>query len=291
MAGVAHRDGAARRRSSRSARRSSSSPTTCARRIRVAALSEGARALPVQPRLDRRRPGRPDPPAGRPALLAAGDPRARRHAARRRERVRRGLRRVPRRPTGRPRSILSRQDAPGPRRDDRARPSAPRSTAPTCSPSPTTPWRRSSARAARCTSASTRRRRSPRRASPCASSRCRAGSGSTAARSSTRRRCSARTCPAVSVEAGATLGWERYADESIGIDTFGTSAPGDVALEFFGFTRGRGRVDGARRCSANDDAHASSTTTAGRAPGSTTSAATGCATARWRRSSTRASAG
>jgi transketolase len=42
--------------------------------------------------------------------------------------------------------------------------------------------------------------------------------------------------PVISVEAAATLGWERYADESIGIDTFGTSAPGDVALEFFGFT-------------------------------------------------------
>ncbi len=42
--------------------------------------------------------------------------------------------------------------------------------------------------------------------------------------------------PVISVEAGATFGWERYADESIGIDTFGTSAPGDVAMEFFGFT-------------------------------------------------------
>jgi len=42
--------------------------------------------------------------------------------------------------------------------------------------------------------------------------------------------------PVISVEAGVTLGWERYADESIGIDQFGTSAPGDVALEFFGFT-------------------------------------------------------
>ena len=42
--------------------------------------------------------------------------------------------------------------------------------------------------------------------------------------------------PVISVEAGVTLGWERYADECIGIDEFGTSAPGDVALEFFGFT-------------------------------------------------------
>jgi transketolase len=42
--------------------------------------------------------------------------------------------------------------------------------------------------------------------------------------------------PVISVEAGVTLGWERYADASIGIDQFGTSAPGDIVLEFFGFT-------------------------------------------------------
>jgi transketolase len=42
--------------------------------------------------------------------------------------------------------------------------------------------------------------------------------------------------PAVSVEAGATIGWERYADVAVGIDEFGTSAPGDVAFEYFGFT-------------------------------------------------------
>jgi transketolase len=45
-----------------------------------------------------------------------------------------------------------------------------------------------------------------------------------------------RELPAISVEAGVTLGWDRYADEAIGIDEYGTSAPGDIALEFFGFT-------------------------------------------------------
>ena len=43
----------------------------------------------------------------------------------------------------------------------------------------------------------------------------------------------------VSVEAGATFGWCRYVGDegvSIGIDTFGASAPGGVALEKFGFT-------------------------------------------------------
>ncbi len=42
--------------------------------------------------------------------------------------------------------------------------------------------------------------------------------------------------PTLAVEAGATFGWERYADDVIGIDHFGASAPGPVALEKFGFT-------------------------------------------------------
>jgi transketolase len=42
--------------------------------------------------------------------------------------------------------------------------------------------------------------------------------------------------PVLSMEAGATLGWERYADDSIGIDHFGASAPVDVVMEQFGFT-------------------------------------------------------
>jgi len=42
--------------------------------------------------------------------------------------------------------------------------------------------------------------------------------------------------PALSVEAGSTFGWSRYADASIGLDTFGASSPGAVAMEKFGFT-------------------------------------------------------
>ncbi len=42
--------------------------------------------------------------------------------------------------------------------------------------------------------------------------------------------------PVLSVEAGTTFGWERYADDAIGIDHFGASAPGDVCMEKFGFT-------------------------------------------------------
>ena len=40
--------------------------------------------------------------------------------------------------------------------------------------------------------------------------------------------------PTISVEAGITLGWERYADLSIGIDRFGASAPGDVVMDKLG---------------------------------------------------------
>jgi transketolase len=42
--------------------------------------------------------------------------------------------------------------------------------------------------------------------------------------------------PVVSVEAGVTLGWHKYADHIIGIDRFGTSAPGAVALKELGIS-------------------------------------------------------
>jgi transketolase len=42
--------------------------------------------------------------------------------------------------------------------------------------------------------------------------------------------------PRLAVEAGASFGWERYADASVGIDRFGASAPGAVNMEKFGFT-------------------------------------------------------
>ena len=40
--------------------------------------------------------------------------------------------------------------------------------------------------------------------------------------------------PVLSVEAATTLGWARYADESIGIDRFGASAPGSLVLDKLG---------------------------------------------------------
>ena len=40
----------------------------------------------------------------------------------------------------------------------------------------------------------------------------------------------------LSVEAATTFGWSRWADEHVGLDRFGASAPADVLFESFGFT-------------------------------------------------------
>lgn len=42
--------------------------------------------------------------------------------------------------------------------------------------------------------------------------------------------------PVISVEAGVTLGWHKYADHTIGIDRFGASAPGAVVLKELGIS-------------------------------------------------------
>ena len=42
--------------------------------------------------------------------------------------------------------------------------------------------------------------------------------------------------PRLAVEAASSFGWERYADATVSIDHFGASAPGEIALEEFGFT-------------------------------------------------------
>jgi transketolase len=42
-----------------------------------------------------------------------------------------------------------------------------------------------------------------------------------------------RQIPSVSLEAGATLGWNKYVDDAIGIDTFGLSAPGNYVFDYF----------------------------------------------------------
>jgi transketolase len=45
-----------------------------------------------------------------------------------------------------------------------------------------------------------------------------------------------KSVPTLSVEAGSTYGWASYADRSLGIDRFGTSAPGSEIFAFFGIT-------------------------------------------------------
>ena len=41
--------------------------------------------------------------------------------------------------------------------------------------------------------------------------------------------------PVVGVEAGISLGWDRWADVTVTIDRFGASAPGNEVMEKFGF--------------------------------------------------------
>jgi transketolase len=40
--------------------------------------------------------------------------------------------------------------------------------------------------------------------------------------------------PVLSVEAAVTYGWHRWADDAVGIDRFGASAPGGVVMEQLG---------------------------------------------------------
>ena len=104
--------------------------------------ADGAAGDPhLHPRLDRPRRGRPDPPAGRAARLAARDPRPERDPALRRERGRRGLAGGDR---PHPRPGRAGADAPeraGPRPlDVRVRPRGCAAAA-TCSPTPATATR------------------------------------------------------------------------------------------------------------------------------------------------------
>jgi transketolase len=42
--------------------------------------------------------------------------------------------------------------------------------------------------------------------------------------------------PTLAVEAGVTFGWERYADDAVGINRFGASAPGEIVMRELGIT-------------------------------------------------------
>jgi transketolase len=58
--------------------------------------------------------------------------------------------------------------------------------------------------------------------------------------------------PTLAVEAAASFGWDRFADDSVSIDRFGESAPGKIALEKLGFTA-TNVADRARRLLAELD--------------------------------------
>ena len=42
--------------------------------------------------------------------------------------------------------------------------------------------------------------------------------------------------PVISVEAGSTVGWDRYSHVQLGVETFGKSGPYQKVYEFFGLT-------------------------------------------------------
>ena len=42
--------------------------------------------------------------------------------------------------------------------------------------------------------------------------------------------------PRIAVEAASTFGWDKYVDETIGMETFGASGQGQDVYNFFGIT-------------------------------------------------------
>ena len=214
------------------AARSSCSATTCARAVRLAAIIAVQGRVRVDARLGRRRRGRPDAPADRAARVAAGDARAAGDPARRRQRGRGQRGACTSTATGPTALILTRQKVPvldgtaerAPEGVAARRVHARRRRAATASTSC------SSAPAPRCRCASRRARRSRRRARRCGSCRCRRGTSSTRSPTSTARRCCRPRARRSRSRPASRFGWERYADDVVGIDRFGASAPGDVVM-------------------------------------------------------------
>ena len=126
--------------------------------------------------------------------------------------------------------------------------------------------------------------------------RCRAGSCSREQPDAYQDRVLPPEVPTLAVEAGATLGWERWADDALGIDRFGASAPGRRVLERArlhpGARGGAGpparRRPGGVRMTATDRLHELHEPRA-RARGSTTCGGAGSPAASWPAGSTAAS--
>ena len=195
------------------------------------------RDLLVDPRLHRAGSGRPDPSAGGAPGLPACHAGPQHRAAGRRQRDRAGL--APRRGGGRAgRAGADPPEHPRAGRDRRAGGRGRASGAPTCSPTATDrPRSSSSAPGARSSSAwpppppwAARAWRARVVSFPSLGP-LRASRPTTTAPASSRP-----GVPVLSIEAGSTFGWDRYADDAIGLDHFGASAPGAVVMEKFGFT-------------------------------------------------------
>ena len=194
----------------RTARRSCSSPTTCAARSACRALT-GLRVAWVftHDSVGAGR-GRPDAPAGRAPRRAARDPRPRRAAARRRERDRRGVARDPRGPRrARPSLALSRQDLPV---LDRSRPRRPASASGAYVLVPGRRRRRSWPPARRSRSRWRRSRLAAQASRARVVSMPSVGAVRAAGRRLPRVGAARRRCRRCRVEAGVSLGWDRYAD-------------------------------------------------------------------------------
>ncbi len=197
--------------------------------IRLAALSRAKAVLRLLPRLGRRRRGRPDPPTGRADRHDQGDPRAAGDPPGRRQRDRGGVEghRRARRPDGagpEPPEHRGRHRRLG--RRARRRHRATNRTRP-----PTSCSLATGSEVALCVDAATRL----------------AGHGVAARVVSLpswdrferrtnrfKRSMLPAGVPVLSVEAATTFGWARYADDSIGIERFGASAPGAEVLDQLG---------------------------------------------------------
>ena len=201
-----------------------------------------AHGLRVDPRLHRRRRGRPHPPAGRAPCGPAGDPGSGGGPTSRRQRDRRRLggHPGPARRSGRPGPDAA--ERPGPVRAGPTQ--APATASGAAATSCRTPRCRrrcsSSPPAPRSSSRSAPSRSWPRTASPPAWSPCRAWSGSpTSRRRTVTPSCRPEVRARVAVEAGVSLSWYRWVGDAgriVGIDHYGASADQETLFQRFGLT-------------------------------------------------------
>ena len=258
------------------------------RAVRLAALVRAQGRVRLDARLGRRRRGRPDPPAGRAARRAARDARAAGDPPGRRQRGRGRRGASTSTATARPRSSSPARSVPGARghRRARARAASPRGAYVLVDEE----RRRldlvligTGSEVSLCVGAAEqlagRRRRRSRVVSMPSWELFEAQADDVP-----RRRCCRRRADARGRGRRRRFGWERYADDVVGIDRFGASAPGDVVMrEVRLHRRARRRARAAllgsrpRGGLTDDQSRSPDSTTSARAPGTTTSPARCCA--------------